>query len=184
MTAGMQEEFSLQIQSKLFSKLAVRFLAASLVGALPGATAFGQDSSADLSRAVRLFEQGDYLSAQEVLAAIERDGLSAEQQALRDDYMNRTQTALQQHEKALRDIEDAETAADAGESDRAMELAGGVLANEYAPETVRDAALALQRRVDGGAVAQVDDVTQDQIKAVRLPIWNRPGRLPPRATKR
>lgn len=161
-TAGMQEEFPLQIQSKLFSKLAVRFFAALLVGALPGATAFGQDSSTDLSRAVRLFEEGDYLSAQEVLASIERDGLSAEQQAVRDDYMNRTQTALQQHEKALRDIEDAETAADAGESDRAMELAGGVLANDYAPETVREAALALQRRLGGGVVAQADEMTQDQ----------------------
>jgi len=140
-------------------------LAIMLVGALPGATVLGQDSADDLSRAVRLFEQGDYLSAQEVLASLDRDTLSGDQQTLRDDYLNRTQAALQQHEKALRDIEDAETAADAGESDRAMELAGDVLTNDYAPENVRNAALALQRRLGGGEVAQADGGSQHPVES-------------------
>lgn len=159
-TARTQEEFPLQ--SKLLSKLAVPIFATLFLGALPCPATFGQEDSADLARAVRLFEQGYYLTAQEVLAAIDRTALSKEQQTLRDDYLNRAQTALQQNEKALRDIEDAETAADAGETDRALELAGGVLANDYAPEAVRNAALALQRRLGSDLAAATDTGSQNR----------------------
>lgn len=173
-TARTQEEFPLQ--SKIFSKLVVPTIAIMLTGALTCATALALDSKADLARAVRLFEQGDYLSAQEVLAGIDRDELSKEQQSIRDDYLNRAQTALQQHEKALRDIEDAQTAEEAGEKKRALELVESVLNNEYAPEAVRNAALALQRTLGGKPVQsddtapsnQSDEISEDMARARTL----------------
>ena len=122
------------------------------VGAVAPASA--QDAAAALDRAIKLFEAGDYLTAQELLVGIDRDQLVAQHQEIRDDLLNRTQFAITLYEKALRDLEDAETAMNDGEVDRAKELLDGVLANEYAPQTVRNAALAHQRNLDGDAATQ------------------------------
>ncbi len=108
-----------------------------LFAALPVTAADDADA---LDRAVTMFEDGEYLTAQELLAGLDRSKLSSREQALRDDYLNRCQVAITMDEKALRDLEDAETALAEGESDRAEHLLNSVLANEYAAQTLRKAA--------------------------------------------
>ncbi len=108
-----------------------------------------QDASDTLQEAVRLFGQGDYLAAQEKLVKLDRSKLSADEQALRDDYLTRVQVALTMYEKAQRDLEDAETAIDEGEIEQARRLLRGVLANEYAAAAVRKAATAHLRSLKG-----------------------------------
>jgi general secretion pathway protein D len=113
-----------------------------LVTALVGSPAVAQDEPQALDRAIQLFEQGDYLASQELLLGIDRAKLTSKQQASRDDYLNRVQVAITMYEKALRDLEDAETAIAEGELDRAEHLLEGVLSNEYAAEAVRRSATA------------------------------------------
>jgi type II secretory pathway component GspD/PulD (secretin)/tetratricopeptide (TPR) repeat protein len=104
-----------------------------------------EDEPAALERAIKLFEQGDYFEAQEVLSGIDRAKLNQQQQALRDDYLSRVQVAITMHEKALRDLEDAETAVAEGERAKAERLLESVLANEYAAESLRRSASASLR---------------------------------------
>ncbi len=130
------------------------------VSFLVSTPAVAQDEVASLNRAIELFEAGDYLTAQELLTGIDRDQLTAEQQSLRDDFLNRTQVALRMYEKAQRDLEDAETAIAESEADRARSLLSAVLANEYAPEAVRNAALAHQRELERGAALAQDEGAQ------------------------
>ncbi len=99
-----------------------------------------QDEAAALEQAIELFNQADYVAAQEVLVAIDRAALSGEQQAVRDEYLNRVQVAINMAEKALREFENGQTAMEEGERDRAVELFERVLANEYADEALRRSA--------------------------------------------
>lgn len=117
---------------------------------LSPAGAMGQDPSASLKQAVGLFEDGNYLGAQELLAGIDRSQLSASEQAVRDDYLNRVQVALTLYEKALRDLEDAETAIDDGNVAEAKRLLQSVLDNEYAAEPLQRAAAQVLRRFEQG----------------------------------
>lgn len=103
------------------------------------------DDAADLDRAIGLFKQGDYLSAQELLVGIDRSKLDSDRQELRDDYLNRAQTAITLGEKALRDLEDAETAIADNEVEQARRLLESVLSNEYASDVLRRSAQAYQR---------------------------------------
>ena len=70
------------------------------------------DEAQILQQAIRAFDSGEYLAAQELLIGIDRSQLRASQQTQRDDYLTRVQVALTMYEKALRDLEDAETAND------------------------------------------------------------------------
>jgi general secretion pathway protein D len=99
-----------------------------------------QDEASALEQAIRLFEEGDYLAAQSTLVNIDRSQLNAEEQAARDDYLNRVQLAITMSEKAVRDLEDAETALAENEPEEARQLLEGILANEYAPQAVRRSA--------------------------------------------
>ena len=103
-----------------------------------------QDASATLQNAVQRFNDGDYLGAQELLTSVDRSKLSPQDQAKRDDYVNRVQTAIKMLEKAQRDFDDAQRATQDGNTQRAAELLDGVLANEYAPQNVRESAAALK----------------------------------------
>ena len=100
---------------------------ALLLAACP---AVASDDSQALERAIQAFEEGDYLAAQVELTAIDRAKLTREQQVLRDDYLGRVQVAMTLSEKALRDLEDAETAIAEREYARAEELLNRVIANE------------------------------------------------------
>ena len=133
------------------------FLVSSLLVSVP---AVAQDEAQALDRAAQLFDQGDYLAAQELLIGIDRAKLTAKQQTRRDDYLNRVQVAITMYEKALRDLEDAETAIAEGESERAEHLLNAVLANEYAAEAVRRSATAqltdLKNRPAPGDTAETE----------------------------
>jgi general secretion pathway protein D len=117
------------------------------------------DEAETLNRAIQLFEQGEYLSAQELLLGIDRNKLNKSQQAQRDDCLNRVQVALIMSEKALRDAEDAETAVAAGEMDRARLLLEGIQANPYAKQEFKQAAAARLRQLPG-APAQPETPVQ------------------------
>jgi len=121
-------------------------LAAALVAVAAPATA--GDQGEDLQQAIGLFEDGEYLAAQELLAGMDRAKLDPQQQARRDDYLSRCQVAITMYEKALRDLEDAETAIAEREHDRARPLLDRVLANEYAAQSLRRAAEAHLREID------------------------------------
>ena len=103
---------------------------------MAAAPVLAQNETADLDRAIQLYDQGDYLSAQELLIRIDRSKLSAQRQAVRDNYLSRIQVAITMKEKALRDLEDAETALSEDERDQARKLLERVTANKYAPESV------------------------------------------------
>lgn len=112
------------------------------------------DDASELQRAIKLYDGGDYVAAQETLVGINRDKLSRKQQQTRDDYLNRVQVAIRMSEKAIRDLEDAETAVAEGEKDRAVVLLDGVLTNAYAAEAVREAARAKMRELQDAAGLQ------------------------------
>ncbi len=119
-------------------KIIFALLAALLVSWIVAVPTFAQDDEAEaLKQAIHLFEAGDYLAAQEILAGIDRDKLAGPQQRQRDDYLERVQVALRMSEKAIRDLEDAETAVEEGEYVAAHALLQNVLDNEYAPGAVR-----------------------------------------------
>lgn len=107
------------------------------------------DGADDLKRAVALFDSGDYLGAQEALLGLDREALQPDQQTLRDDYLNRTQVALRMSEKAIRDLEDAETAIGEKETDKARRLLESVIDNKYAAEAVKQSARTMMRNLGG-----------------------------------
>lgn len=109
-----------------------------------------QEASTVLRQAVELFENGDYLAAQRALTSIDRNQLSTEEQQTRDDYLNRVQVAQTMYEKALRDLEDAETAISGGEHARARMMLQRVLDNEYAAPSLKNAARAHLRDLPDG----------------------------------
>ena len=105
------------------------------------------DESGLLKEAIELFDGGDYLASQELLLGIDRSGLTRTEQSARDDYLTRVQVALTMYEKALRDLEDAETALAEAEHDRAASLLNAVITNEYAAEQIRRSARAHLRNL-------------------------------------
>jgi len=129
------------------------FVAALALSVLVTVSAVAQDEAAALERAIELFNQADYVAAQEVLTGIDRSQLSDDQQAVRDEYLSRAQVAITMSEKALREFEDAQTAMEEGERDRAVELFQKVLANEYAGEALRRSADTHLRDLEAGTPA-------------------------------
>ncbi len=119
-----------------------------------------------LKTAIQLFEDGDYVAAQEILAVLDRSKLDPEQQAMRDDYLERAKVAVTMAEKGMRDLEDAETALAGGEKEQAISLLNSVLANEYAHEGVRRAAEAMVREMES---EQQDVVVVAEEQAVEAP---------------
>lgn len=124
---------------KIPTGVATCFAVVMLAGMAPAAA---QDEAAALDRAIKLFDGGEYLEAQEILVAIDPGALDESQRTTRDDYLSRVQVAITMYEKALRDLEDAETAMAEGETAAAVDRLESVLANEYAAEALREAAAA------------------------------------------
>ena len=120
------------------------FMLVQLLPVLFPASARAQDAGTALEQAVQRFHDGDYMAAQELLANVNRSQLTPEQQARRDDYVNRVQTAITMLERARRDLEEASRAMQDGNSARAGELLDMVLANEYATQPVRESAASLE----------------------------------------
>lgn len=126
---------------------------ALIIFCLNVAPVVAQEEAAALDRSIKLFEGGDYLAAQELIVGIDRAKLNPKQQTIRDDYLNRIQVAITMSEKAVRDLEDAETAIAENERDKAEKLLAGVLANEYAPQGARRSATTLQQNLKAAAPA-------------------------------
>jgi len=124
--------------------------------------AIASDEAEVLEQAVRLFQDGEYVAAQEMLAGVDRSKLTGEQQSVRDDYLTRCQVAVTLYEKALRDLEDAETAIAELEFDRAEQLLRGVVSNEYAAEALRRAANAHLRDIEDRS-AEPGEGTQAEV---------------------
>jgi len=114
----------------------------SLLLCCPG-TAVAADEAKALAEGVRLFEEGRYQAAQEVLVGIDRAKLTPDQQKTRDDTLNLVIVALNMSEKAHRDLQDAGIAIEENELEKARQRLEQVLDNEYAPEKVRHAALTM-----------------------------------------
>ncbi len=133
------------------------------------APAVASDETADLQRAIQLFDEGEYLTTQELLVSIDRTKLNAEQQALRDNYLSRVQVAITMKEKALRDLEDAETALAEDEPEQAERLLGRVLTNKYAPLPVLRSARTHLRDLAGPAVLEQPLTAEPAEEAHRLP---------------
>ncbi|UCG17282.1 MAG: hypothetical protein JSV19_04465 [Phycisphaerales bacterium] len=93
-----------------------------------------------LNKGIQTFDEGKYLEAQEILLAVDRDKLSEADQARRDEYLERVQAALAMVDKATKDLEDGEKALAAGDLDGAEAGLEAVLANEYAPQALRESA--------------------------------------------
>jgi len=122
-----------------------------------------------LTTAIQLFNDGDYVAAQEILAVLDRSKLEPEQQALRDDYLERARVAVTMVEKAMRDLEDAEIALVGGEREQAIVLLNSVLANEYAHEGVRRAAEAMVREMEDAQPEAVAGEDEEAIEAGETP---------------
>ncbi|MFQ5490100.1 MAG: hypothetical protein ACE5GE_05195 [Phycisphaerae bacterium] len=105
------------------------------------------DDAEDLNQAIQQFQEGNYLSAQQLLLDIDPDGLTDAQRVQRDNYVDRVQVALSMVEKAANDLEDAEQAVADHRLDEGQALAKGVLANEYAKQAIRSAAVDLLRKI-------------------------------------
>ncbi len=140
----------------------VALLLPLLAGFFVFTPAVAADEAATLERAIAVFNEGDYLAAQEMLVGIDRSKLNATQQAQRDDYLNRVQVAIMMSEKALRELEDAETAMAEDEVEQSLELLESVLANEYAPEAVRRSASAHLRDLQADKTAPVPAAPSDE----------------------
>lgn len=109
------------------------------------------EPAADLDRAIKLFDESNYVEAQQVLVGIDRSKLNANNQARRDDYLNRVGVAITMQEKAVRDLEDAELAISNNEKDKGVRLLESVIANEYSGEALRRAAKMKLNDVKGAA---------------------------------
>lgn len=110
--------------------------------ALIAAPAAAQDKAAmtALDEAARLFDQGHYSQAKEVLLGIDPNRLSDAGRTRRQELLAQVEVAATMSERALRDLEDAEAAMKANEPDRARQLLLRVRENKYAHKEIKAAA--------------------------------------------
>ena len=104
-----------------------------------------QNTSADdsLSKAVKLYDAGDYGASLQLLIGIDEDDLpSEERQILLQKYLPQAQKAMKQIDAARADLKKAGAAMDAGQLDKAKKLLNGVVANEFAPAAMKSKASA------------------------------------------
>ncbi len=137
------------------------------------------DEADTLKRAIVLFDEGDYTGAQEALTGVDRSKLSAAQQTLRDDYLARSQVAITMSEKAVRDLEDAETAIKEKELDRAKQLLDSVLGNKYAAAKLKQSADDMKRGLGGGSAPAAVRPSDPKPAEVSPPASPAPESKPP-----
>ncbi|GIK16123.1 MAG: general secretion pathway protein GspD [Planctomycetota bacterium] len=124
--------------------------AAVLIGT-GAAQAQDKTASQALAEAVTLFDQGHYVQAKEILLGIDPNQLTDEERARRQEYLTQSDVAATMSERALRDIEDAETAAKENDHARATELLQRVLENKYAHKEVKAAAESRLRELNAAS---------------------------------
>ncbi len=129
------------------------WLPALLVPLLMAATPAEQ-----LSEATRLFEQGDYQKAQQVLLDVDRDKLDDTQKTGRDKLIEELKSAIPQSNRARQQLEDGRKAYESKNTAKARELYQAVLDNKYAGQ-------AQQRQArDGLSLIQRQESLDQQVK--------------------
>lgn len=127
--------------------LAVRVwsgLAVLIVGGwLPLAAA----QSERMQAAVTLFEQQEYIAAQEALLAIDRESLSDAERARLDELLALLPDVIKGHERALQDLAQADAAYEVGAWSVAESAYRAVEGNRYAPAAARARATAQCARI-------------------------------------
>lgn len=107
--------------------------------------ALGQ--SEQLEKARQLFEQQEYVAAQEALLQVDRDELSEEEAAEYDRLLNELPQAIQAASKAAQDLADADQAYEEGRWEEADRLYAQVLENSYAKPQMRERASVQRQRI-------------------------------------
>jgi len=134
-----------------------------------------QDEAQALAEGVRLFQEGKYQAAQEVLVGVDSARLSPEQQRQHSDVLNQVNVALTMSEKAHRDLEDAGLAVDEDDHDTARTLLQRVIENEYASEAVRAQAAAMLENLGGGQAPEAAQEAHQQVDVERAATLTREG---------
>jgi len=155
-------------------------LSVLIVAFLNVSSVVAEEEAAILDRAVQRFESGDYVAAQELIVGIDRAKLNPKQQAVRDDYLNRIQVAIIMSDKAIRDLEDAETAIAENEPNKAEKLLDEVLSNTYAPKGTHEAASKLKQdlRVSAPTAVPVQATSSPRPTAAEVPSVSQPAQAP------
>ncbi len=97
-----------------------------------GAPAFGQTAAEKLGKAADLFKAGDYDQSKALLLEIEPSQLNADQNRQRSELVEEVVVAINQSNKARRDLQDAEQALESNDRVRAGDLFRAVQGNNYA----------------------------------------------------
>lgn len=119
---------------------------AALILALVLGSAWAAQNQA-LEGAIALFEQREYAGAHEALLKIDRDALTADEQAQFDELLTLVTGAIEGQSRASRDLAAAFEAYQAGDLQAADELYRAVVENEYAPAANREHAAAQRERI-------------------------------------
>ena len=128
---------------RIFERTVVLLVVAGALVMVADTAVLAQEDQATeaLNRGIRLFEDGQYQLAQEVLLDVDRNDLNAAQKTLRDEYVERALLAVTMVEKAAHDLEDCEAAIEDGDLPQAEQLCQKVLDNEFASPVLRESAL-------------------------------------------
>lgn len=128
-------------------KTALRFRGglALLVGLILIPAAAAEDEQLQIAK--DLFNQQEYIAAQEVLLKVDREQLSEDEAKAYDHLLKLLPQAIQGSKKAKQDMADANKAYEAGRWEEAREFYTRVLDNEYALEALRDEAETQQQRI-------------------------------------
>lgn len=108
-------------------------LSAFLVGLL-SALCLAQTAAETLDRAAQLFEDGQFEESRSLLMQIEPNQLTADQNRQRGELIEEVAVAINQSNKARRDLRDAESALEDGDRSRAAGLFRAVQNNTYATQ--------------------------------------------------
>nr|HPZ98603.1 hypothetical protein [Phycisphaerae bacterium] len=115
------------------------FVTTMIVGML-GSPGLAQTAAEKLDKAASMFKAGQYDEAKALLMEIEPNQLTAEQNRTRGELVEEVVVAINQSNKARRDLQDAESALEANDRTRAAALFRAVQNNPYATEDQKNRA--------------------------------------------
>jgi general secretion pathway protein D len=115
-----------------------------------------------LTKAIELYDAGDYEGSRQLLRDIDPDKLTDENSQLQHQkYLADTLRAIQRVADARQDLDDGRAALDSGDLARAGKKLDKVLDNQFAPQDVADEARALRRELD----AQLEAIPAPSLSA-------------------
>ncbi|MBI4581902.1 MAG: hypothetical protein HY718_19550, partial [Planctomycetes bacterium] len=165
-----------------------RWVVVALVLGLGAASALAEMTAAEkLDKASQLFKAGQYEQSKALLLEIEPAQLNADQNRQRSELVDEVVVAINQSNKARRDLQDAEQALEAGQRPRAADLFGAVQKNPYASDDQKTrarnglATIARQEQLESklkGAQTQPAGVAQTRPSAAKQREARRQGPVP------